>query len=180
MDELRLVEYKPRHWRVVYPAVVLQNHPLFEQARKLHTAAPQEAERLYRQIMAVCGELHLDAVSHLGMLLNARTPGMGLMYIVQAFIQARLLFPKAFEEGRDFLLYESAGNAFILNAYYAMGSELQKARKWADALGLFEFLVLINPADEYGAGKWLARLRELVAASGGRSPEPASAPILRT
>lgn len=165
---------------MVYSAVVLQHQPLFEQARKLYVTAPQEAERLYRQIMAACGELHLDAVSHLGMLLNARTPSMGLMYIVQAFLQSRLLFPKSFEEGRDFLLYESAGNAFVLNAYYAMGSELQKGRKWVDALGLFEFLVLINPADEYGAGKWLARLHELIAASGDSSPEPASAPILRT
>lgn len=174
-----MIEYKPRHWRVVFPLVVLQHHDLFQQARKLHTAAPLEAERIYRHIMAACGELHLDAVSHLGMVLNSRTPGMGLMYIVQAFLKARLLFPKSFEEGRDFLLYESPGNAFILNAYYAMGSELQKGRKWADALGLFEFLVLINPADEYGAGKWIARLRELVAAEGG-IPAKASAPIIRT
>lgn len=171
-------EYRPRHWQVMCPAVVVQHHPQFQQARVLHTTAPLEAERLYRQIMAACGELHLDAVSHLGMLLNARTPGMGLMYIVQAFLQSRLLFPNAFAEGRDFLLYESPGNAFILNAYYAMGSELQKGRKWADALGLFEFLVLINPADEYGAGKWIARLKELVAAESG-TPDKASAPIIR-
>lgn len=173
-----MLEYRPRHWRVVFPLVVLQHHPLFEQARKLHQVAPQEAERIYRHIMAACGELHLDAVSHLGMVLNARAPGTGLAYILQAFLQARLLFPRLFEEGRDFLLYESPGNAFILNAYYAMGSELQKARKWADALGLFEFLMLINPPDEYGAGKWIPRLKELVAAGGGTA-DKSTAPILR-
>ena len=173
-----MIEHQPRYWRVVYPAVVLQSEALFQQGRALHTTQPVEAEHIYRQIMVACGELHLDAVSHLGMLLNARTPGMGLMYIVQAFLQARLLFPKSFEEGRDFLLYDSSGNSFILNAYYAMGFELQKGRKWADALGLFEFLVLINPADEYGAGKWISRLKELVAAEGG-APDKASAPIIR-
>ncbi|SHL90226.1 hypothetical protein [Hymenobacter psychrotolerans] len=134
MDQLRMIEYQPRHWRVVYPAVVLEHEALFQQGKALHITAPQEAERIYRRIMAACGELHLDAVSHLGMLLNNRTPGLGLTYLMQA----RLLFPKAFEEGRDVLLYESTGNGFVLTAYYAMGVELQKAKRWAEALALFE------------------------------------------
>ena len=60
-----MIEYQPRHWRVVYPAVVLQHDALFQQGKALHTVAPLEAERICRQIMAACGELHLDAVSHL-------------------------------------------------------------------------------------------------------------------
>lgn len=162
-----MIEYQPGHWRVVYPVVVLQHEALFQQGKVLHTAAPLEAESIYRRIMAACGELHLDAVSHLGMLLNNRTPGLGLTYLMQAFMQARLLFPKAFEEGRDVLLYESTGNGFVLTAYYAMGVELQKAKRWAEALALFEFLVLINPKDNHGAGRWIAGLKDQVAAAGG-------------
>ncbi|OGX87415.1 hypothetical protein BEN47_10825 [Hymenobacter lapidarius] len=178
MDQLRMIEYQPRHWRVVYPAVVLQHETLFQQGKALHSVAPLEAERIYRQIMAVCGELHLDAVSHLGMLLNNRTPGLGLTYLMQAFMQARLLFPKAFEEGRDVLLYESTGNGFVLTAYYAMGMELQKAKKWTEALALFEFLVLINPKDNHGAGRWIAGLKEWIAAAGG-NPDSAAISLVR-
>ncbi|GAB3585729.1 hypothetical protein [Hymenobacter daeguensis] len=178
MDYLHMIEYQPRHWRVVYPTVVLQHEALFQKAKALHTTAPLEAERLYRQIMAACGELHLDAVSHLGMLLNSRTPGLGLTYLMQAFMQARLLFPKAFAEGRDVLLYESTGNGFVLTAYYAMGVELRKAKRWAEALALFEFLVLINPKDNHGAGRWIPALKELVATAGG-SPPPAVVSLVR-
>lgn len=79
-DTLILVEYKPRYWRVMYPTVVLQHEALFQQGKALHLSAPLEAERIYRQVMAACGELYLDAVSHLGMLLNNRTPGLGTTY----------------------------------------------------------------------------------------------------
>jgi tetratricopeptide (TPR) repeat protein len=163
MNGLRMVEHEPRQWRVLLPPVVQEQATRFQQAKARHTTHPVEAEQLYRQIMVACGERHLDAVSHLGMLLNARSPGTGLTYLVQAFTQARLLFPKAFEEGRDVLRYECAGNGFVLNAYYAMGLELQKARKWADALALFEFLVKINPQDHHGASRWLGPLRQQVA-----------------
>lgn len=173
-----MIEYQPRHWCVVYPAVVLQHEALFQQGKAFHTAAPLEAERIYRHIMAACGELHLDAVSHLGMLLNNRMPGLGLTYLMQAFMQARLLFPKAFEEGRDVLLYESTGNGFVLTAYYAMAMELQKARKWAEALALFEFLVKINPKDNHGAGRWIAGLKELITAAGGNA-DPGANPLVR-
>lgn len=165
MDGLRMVEHEPRHWRVLLPPMVRAHEALFQQAKARHTTHPAEAERLYRQIMVACGEGHLDAVSHLGMLLNARSPGTGLTYLVQAFTQARLLFPTAFEEGRDVLRYECVGNGFVLNAYYAMGLELQKVRKWAEALALFEFLVKINPQDHHGAGRWLGPLRQQVAAA---------------
>jgi len=50
-DTLILVEYQPRHWRVMYPTVVLQHEALFQQGKALHTAAPLEAERIYRQVM---------------------------------------------------------------------------------------------------------------------------------
>ena len=51
-DTLILVEYQPRYWRVMYPTVVLQHEALFQQGKALHTAAPLEAERIYRQVMA--------------------------------------------------------------------------------------------------------------------------------
>jgi hypothetical protein len=167
-DTLILVEYQPRHWRVMYPTVVLQHEALFQQGKALHKSAPLEAERIYRQVMAACGELHLDAVSHLGILLNNRTPGLGTTYLAQAFLRARLIFPEEFEEGRDFLLYESTGNGFVLTAYYVMGLELQKVKRWAEALALFEFLVQVNPKDNHGAGRWIGPLKERLAAEAAR------------
>ena len=102
------------------------------------------------------------------MLLNNRTPGLGTTYLAQAFLRARLIFPDTFEEGRDFLLYESTGNGFVLTAYYVMGLELQKVKRWAEALALFEFLVQVNPKDNHGASRWIGPLKERLAAEAAR------------
>lgn len=160
---LKMIEHEPKHWRVVYPVVVLNNEELFKKAKSFHTTDPEQAERLYRRVMMNCGELYLDATSHLGMLLNNRKEGTGTMYIMQAYVHARLLFPNEFKEGRDFLIYDSTGNAFVLNAYYAMAMELRKVAKHEEALEIFEFLLLINPKDNHGASRWVQQLKDIIA-----------------
>lgn len=159
-NHLIMVEYEPRHWQVMYPKVVLDNDELFKKGRDLHGSNPQEAERIYRQVMANCGELHIEALCYLGMILNNQSAGRGLTYIIQAYTHSRLLFPTEFKEGRDVLPCNGRGNAFVLTSYYAMGSELMKVGKFKEALAIFEFLLLINPADDYGASKWIPPLKE--------------------
>ena len=161
--KLKMIEVEPHYWRVVYPEVVLKNESLFKQAKEFHTADPTRAEKGYRQVMANCGELYIDATSHLGMLLNNRKEGFGTMYIVQAYTQARLIFPDDFVEGRDLLVYESVGNGFILTAYYVMAMELTKVNKDQEALDIFGFLLKINPKDNHGAKRWTGVLRERIA-----------------
>lgn len=157
---LRMIEISPNYWRVVYPEIVLINEENFQLAKQYHVSDPDRAEKGYRQIMADCGDLYIDALTHLGMLLNNRNSGFGLPYIVQAFTQARLLFPNEFIEGKDFLLYESRGNAFVLTAYYVMGYELMKAKNHDQALDIFEFLIKINPKDNHGAQRWIDQIKQ--------------------
>ena len=66
--------------------------------------------------------------------------------------------------------HESPGNGFVLTAYYVnvMGLELQKVKRWAKALALFEFLMQVNPKDNHGAGRWIAPLKERLAAEASR------------
>jgi hypothetical protein len=161
-NHLIMVEYEPRHWQVMYPAVVFDNDELFKKGRDLHASNPKEAERIYRQVMATCGELHIEALCYLGMILNSQSAGRGLTYIVQAYTHSRLLFPNEFKEGRDVLPYSCRGNAFVLTSYYAMGSELIKVSKNKEALAIFEFLFLIDPEDVYGAGKWIPQLKKVI------------------
>lgn len=158
-NHLIMVEYEAHHWRVMYPTVVLKNEALFQEGKALHTSNAAQAERIYRQVMANCGELYIDAISHLGVLLNQRASGTGTMYIIQAYLHARTLFPDSFKEGQDYLLYESRGNAFVLNAYYLMANELKKVKRNQEALEIFEFLVLINPKDNHGANRWIEELK---------------------
>ena len=56
----------------------------------------------------------------------------------------------------------------MLTAYYVMGLELQKVKRWAEALALFEFLVQVNPKDNHGAGRWIGPLKERLAAEASR------------
>lgn len=163
-NHLKMIEHEPHHWRVVYPYDVLANEELFMKGKDLHNSNPIEAERIYRQVMANCGELYIDALTHLGIILNKRMEGTGLTYIIQAYTHSRTLFPDEFEEGKDFLLYESRGNAFVLTAYYTMAYELMKVKKWKESLEIFEFLMLINPKDNYGASRWIPQLKEKIKA----------------
>lgn len=161
-NHLIMIQYQKNYWRVMYPTSVLENEELFQKGKSLHISDPPMAEKIYRQVMVNCGELYIDAISHLGILLNQRSEGTGLTYIVQAFSHSRALFPKEFDENVDFLPYESRGNAFVLNAYYLMAEELKKVRRFPEALELYEFLLKINPKDNHGAARWVQPLKDAI------------------
>jgi hypothetical protein len=58
------------YWKLCYPEIVNESFEDFYQALDIMDFKPKRAEKIFRKIIAVCGNGHIDAILHLGFLYN--------------------------------------------------------------------------------------------------------------
>jgi len=139
------------HWRTVYPEVVEQYEELFWEAVDLMDQAPAKAERIFKKIIHDCGNAHIDALLHLGLLFNDRNKSIeGNALIVKAHQIAKQALPDDFIVGYDQILWSHMDNRPLLRVFQAYGEELFKAKDYEGAEKALEFLLRLNPTDNQG------------------------------
>jgi tetratricopeptide (TPR) repeat protein len=151
MDRPYLAKDLGDHWRTVYPEVTELYDELFYEAIEQMGQEPLKAERKLKKIITACGNGHLDAILHLGLLLNDRNkPIEGNALITKAYILAKEAIPADFIPGYDDLLWSHFDNRPVLQSLWSFGMECQQAKDYERAIKEFNFCMRLNPCDDKG------------------------------
>ncbi len=139
------------HWRTVYPEVIEPYEEEFWEAVDLMDQAPAKAERIFKKIIRACGNAHMDAFLHLGLLFNNRNKSIeGNALIIKAHQIAKQAFPDDFIIGYDQILWSHMDNRPLLRVFQAYGEELFRSKDYDSAERALEFLLRVNPTDNQG------------------------------
>ncbi|BAU55648.1 tetratricopeptide repeat protein [Mucilaginibacter gotjawali] len=139
------------HWRTVNPEVIEPYEEQFWDAVDLMDQAPAKAERIFKKIIRACGDAHMDAILHLGLLFNDRNKSIeGNALIIKAWHIAKEALPADFIIGYDQILWSHMDNRPLLRVFQAYAVELFKAKDYERAEGALDFLLRVNPADNQG------------------------------
>jgi len=139
------------HWRTIYPEIIEACEEQFWEAVDLMDQVPAKAERMFKKIIRACGNAHIDALLHLGLLFNDRNKNIeGNALIVKAYQIARQTIPDDFIVGYDQILWSHMDNRPLLRVFQAYAEELYKSKDYEGAESAMEFLLRINPVDNQG------------------------------
>jgi len=151
MDRPYLAKDLGDHWRTIYPEVTERYDELFYEAIEQMGQEPLKAERKLKKIIAACGNGHLNAILHLGLLFNDRNkPVEGNALTTKAYLLAKEAIPADFIPGYDELLWSHFDNRAVLQSLWTFGIECQQAKDYERAIKEFNFCMRLNPRDDKG------------------------------
>ncbi len=138
-------------WRTFYPAKSEELDDMYWDAVELMENNPPKAERLFKKVIFKCGNGHLDAILHLGLLFNKNNKAIeGNALVIKAYLLAKGAFPKEFDFNHDELHWSDQPNRPILRSLQAYGLELMKEHQFEDAIVEFNRILKLNSGDNQG------------------------------
>lgn len=147
----RIVKQSDEHWTTVYPIGIEKYYESYYDAVEIIKIDPHKAERIFKRIISACGNGHIDAVLHLGILFCDSGKNIeGSALIAQAYRIAQEAIPVNFNPGIDRLQWYDIENRAILRAFYYFGIELMNEQNFERAIKEFEFILNVNPDDNQG------------------------------
>jgi tetratricopeptide (TPR) repeat protein len=147
----KIEKQRNTHWTTHHPPEVETRFEEYYEAVHLMDYDPKKAEKIFKKIIADCGNGHLDAITHLGLLyIDTGKIKEGNALITRAHEIAVDAFPGDFAAGIDKLSWDIMENRPILRAFQCYGLERVKEHRYDLAMQEFQFLQKINPEDDQG------------------------------
>lgn len=143
--------YKKNEWSTFYPDIIEDYFDDYWNAVELMNEHPIKAEKIFKKIISKCGDNHIDAILHLGLLYNQigkRIEGNAL--IIKAYHIVQQIIPNELYTKKDKLSWLELSNRPILRTIHAYGLELMNQKKYLEAIKEFEFIIKVNPNDNQG------------------------------
>ncbi len=138
-------------WRTFYPPMTEEIEESYWNAVELMDTNPKKSEQLFKKVISTCGNGHLDAILHLGLLYNDTNRTIeGNALITKAYHLATQAFPKDFNFDEDQLIWPDLPNRPILRSLQSYGLELMKEQKFEEAIEEFDRILRLNPGDNQG------------------------------
>lgn len=123
------------YWRTIYPDIVSKYSDNFHEAVEYLDSDPKKAERMFKKMILVCGNGHLDAILHLGLLYNDTGKSIeGSALVTKAHRLAIDAIPSNFIPGSDQLNWSTLENRPILRDFHSYGLELMKEQYYDNAI----------------------------------------------
>lgn len=139
------------NWITIYPDKVEKLNDSYYDALELMDFDPKKAEKLFKKIIAIFGNGHLDAILHLGLLFHdTGKPIEGNALVIKAHKLAVESIPDNFVPGIDQLHWGHLENRPLLRTFHAYGLELMKEQNFEKAIKEFDFILKVNPNDNQG------------------------------
>ncbi|MEI6949933.1 hypothetical protein V9K67_22290 [Paraflavisolibacter sp. H34] len=139
------------NWRMVYPDIVEQYSEEFWNAVETMDYQPKQAEKTLKRIISLTGSAHMDAILHLGFLLNdTKRKIEGNALICKANGIALEAIPESFNSRRDKIHWGFYENRPLLRTFHAVGVEYMQEGRYEKAIATFDFMLRVNPSDNPG------------------------------
>jgi len=139
------------HWRTVYSENAEAFSDSFYEGLELMETDPKKAEKIFKQIITVCGNGHIDAILHLGFLYNETNKKIeGNALIHKAHNIALQAIPKDFDSTKERIEWGHIDNRPFLRTFHAIGLEYMEEEQYDKAIEKFNFILNVNPNDNQG------------------------------
>lgn len=120
-------------------------------AVELMDSVPVKAESKFKKIIKNCGNGHVDAILHLGLLYNdINKPIEGNALIHKAHLIALHAIPNDFNKEHDTIIWSILENRPFLRTYHAVGLEYMNEGQYEKAIEKFNFVLSVNKWDSQG------------------------------
>ncbi len=138
-------------WMMIYPEIVDTFHEDYYHAVDIMDYEPKKADKIFRKIIKACGNGHIDAILHLGLLQNdlgKKTEGNAL--VNKAHTIALEAIPTDFNADTAKIPWPYLENRPFLRTFHAIGLEYINEKQFEKALEKFKFILKVNPGDNQG------------------------------
>lgn len=138
-------------WVFIQPQKTEKYFDDYWNAVELIDSVPVKAESKFKKIINYCGNGHVDAILHLGLLYNdMKKPIEGNALIHKAHLIALQAIPKDFNKEQDTIIWSILENRPFLRTYHAVGLEYMKEGQYEKAIEKFNFVLSVNKWDNQG------------------------------
>jgi tetratricopeptide (TPR) repeat protein len=147
-----LVRIADNDWITIYSDAVQRNTEKMWEAYDLLGSNAKMAEKIFREIIAECGNCALEAFNDLGELFlesNRIVEAAGTF--AKAYEIAKSTIPKDFKVGKDRIPWGFLENRPLLRAFCNNGFQLFEEERFEEASQIFHFILQVNPDDNQGA-----------------------------
>lgn len=146
-----LVRAGENYWMIKYPACVHERFEEFWNAVEQMHSNPSAAEEGLKKLITECPNAHMDALLHLGFLLNETGRDVeGAALISKAYSIALQAIPDDFDDEQGQIPWGIMENRPFLRAFHAEILEMMKNADYAPAADKCGFVLGVNPNDNQG------------------------------
>lgn len=139
------------NWRTIHPEIMEGFREDFWEAVEIIDSNPKKAEKVLKKVIYACGNAHIDAILHLGFLMNdTGRPLEGNALIHKAHKIALEALPGDFNPKEERIYWGDHDNRPLLRTFHAVGLEYMNENQHERAIEKFSFILNVNPGDNQG------------------------------